>query len=68
MYLQKQVGYLYSYVPAVNERGRVTYGEVYIVLKGGKRQILVQNVTQQGIGAWIPVQDHVSFRFHAGNM
>jgi hypothetical protein len=64
----KQVGYLYSYVPAVNERGRVTYGEVYIVLKGGKRQILVQNVTQQGIGAWIPVQDHVSFRFHAGNM
>jgi hypothetical protein len=64
----KQVGYLHSYVPAVNERGRVTYGEVYIVLKGGKRQIAVQNVTQQGIGAWIPVQDYVSFRFHTSNM
>jgi hypothetical protein len=64
----KQVGYLYSYVPAVNERGRVTYGEVYIVLKGGKREIVIQNVTQQGIGAWIPIQDHVSFRFHTSNM
>ncbi|MFC0190299.1 YfkD family protein [Fictibacillus aquaticus] len=60
----KQVGLLYSYVPAVNERGRVAYGEVYIVLKGGKRKIEVQNVTQQGIGAWIPVQDHLSFRFN----
>ncbi len=64
----KQVGYLNSYVPAVNERGRVTYGEVYIVLKGGKREIVIQNVTQQGIGAWIPVQDHVSFSFHTSNM
>ncbi|MCM3720001.1 YfkD famly protein [Fictibacillus phosphorivorans] len=64
----KQVGYLHSYVPAVNERGRVTYGEVYIVLKGGKREIVIQNVTQQGIGAWIPVQDHVSLRFHTSNM
>lgn len=64
----KQVGYLHSYVPAVNERGRVTYGEVYIVLKGGKREIVIQNVTQQGIGAWIPIQDHVSFRFHTSNM
>jgi len=64
----KQVGYLHSYVPAVNERGRVTYGEVYIVLKGGKRDIVIQNVTQQGIGAWIPVQDHVSFSFHTSNM
>lgn len=64
----KQVGYLHSYVPAVNERGRVTYGEVYIVLKGGKREIVIQNVTQQGIGAWIPVQDHVSFSFHTSNM
>ncbi|WP_425590326.1 YfkD family protein [Fictibacillus enclensis] len=64
----KQVGYLASYVPAVNEKGRVTYGEVYIVLKGSKRKIEVQNVTQQGIGAWIPVQEHVSFRFHSSNM
>ncbi|WP_419714920.1 YfkD famly protein [Fictibacillus marinisediminis] len=64
----KQVGYLSSYAPAVNERGRVTYGEVYIVLKGSKRKLEVQNVTQQGIGAWIPVQEHVSFRFHSSNM
>jgi hypothetical protein len=61
----KRLGYLYAYAPAVNEKGKVTYGEVYIVLKGSKKQIVVKNVTHQGIGAWIPIQDHVSFGFVA---
>ncbi len=59
----KRLGYLYGYAPAVNEKGKVTYGEVYLVMKGMKRTIVVKNVTSQGIGAWIPVQDHVSFGF-----
>lgn len=59
----KKLGYLYAYTPAVNEKGKVTYGEVYLVLKGNKKSIEVKNVTSQGIGAWIPVQDHVSFGF-----
>ncbi|MCL7749348.1 YfkD famly protein [Halalkalibacter alkaliphilus] len=63
----KQVGYLHSYVPAANEKGKVTYGEVYLTFKGGKRKLEVKNVTQQGIGAWIPVQDHLSFTFVAAN-
>ncbi|KYG27003.1 YfkD famly protein [Alkalihalobacillus trypoxylicola] len=63
----KQVGYLYSFVPAVHEAGKVTYGEVYLTFKGGKSKLEVRNVTQQGIGAWIPIQDHLSFTFMAGN-
>ncbi|OIJ14111.1 hypothetical protein BKP35_07885 [Anaerobacillus arseniciselenatis] len=63
----KQVGYLYSYVPAANEKGKVTYGEVYLIIKGGKKRIEVKNVTQQGIGAWIPVQDHVALKFYSAN-
>lgn len=59
----KNIGYLHGYVPAVNERGKVTFGEVYLELKGSKKQLKVKNVTQQGIGAWIPVQDHLSFKF-----
>lgn len=59
----KRLGYLYAYAPAVNEKGKVTYGEVYLVLKGTKREILVKNVTSHGIGAWIPIQDYVSFGF-----
>lgn len=59
----KRLGYLYAYAPAVNEKGKVTYGEVYLVLKGSKKSIVVKNVTHQGIGAWIPVQDHVSYGF-----
>jgi hypothetical protein len=58
-----RLGYLSGYAPAVNEKGKVTYGEVYLVMKGSKRSIVVKNVTSQGIGAWIPVQDHVSFGF-----
>jgi hypothetical protein len=61
----KRLGYLYGYAPAVNEKGKVTYGEVYLMLKGSKKFIVVKNVTSQGIGAWIPVQDHVSFGFVA---
>ncbi|MCF6139298.1 YfkD famly protein [Pseudalkalibacillus berkeleyi] len=63
----KKVGLLSGYVPAVNEKGRVTYGEVYIVLKGSKKRIEVKNVTHQGIGAWIPVQDYITLRFNMTN-
>lgn len=64
----KKLGYLYAYAPAVNEKGKVTYGEVYIVLKGNKKSIVVKNVTSQGIGAWIPVQDRLSFAFVASDV
>ncbi|MBM7587543.1 hypothetical protein JOC86_004116 [Bacillus pakistanensis] len=63
----KRMGYLYAYAPAINEKGKVTYGEVFLVMKGTKRSIVVKNVTSQGIGAWIPVQDHVSFGFVASD-
>ena len=59
----KKLGYLYAYAPAVNEKGKVTFGEVYLELKGSKAKLSIKNVTQQGIGAWIPVQDHLSFKF-----
>ncbi len=63
----KNLGYLYTYASAINEKGKVTYGEVYLVLKGNKKSLVVKNVTSQGIGAWIPVQDHLSFGFYATN-
>jgi hypothetical protein len=59
----KQLGYLHAYAPAVNEKGKITFGEVYLVLKGNQRKLMIKNVTSQGIGAWIPVQDHLSFGF-----
>ncbi|MFA9558627.1 YfkD family protein [Evansella sp. AB-rgal1] len=58
----QMIGYLDAYAPAVNEKGKVTYGEVYLRMKGDKKWLEVKNVTQQGIGAWIPVQDHVNLR------
>ncbi|HLR80857.1 MAG TPA: YfkD family protein [Bacillota bacterium] len=59
----KKHGYLHAHVPAVNEKGQMTFGEVYIELKGTKKSIVVKNVTKQGIGAWIPIHDHISFTF-----
>ncbi|MBU9722896.1 MULTISPECIES: YfkD famly protein [Bacillaceae] len=58
----KMMGYLTAYAPAVNEKGKVTYGEVYLRMKGDKKWLEVKNVTQQGIGAWIPVQDYVNLK------
>ena len=60
----KMLGYFFGYAPAVNEKEKY-HGEVYLMLKGGKKMIVVKNVTSQGISAWIPIQDHVSFRFVA---
>lgn len=59
----KKYGYLDAYVPAVNEKGQVTFGEVYLELKGSKKSLVLKNITKQGIGAWIPVQDHLSLYF-----
>lgn len=59
----KKFGKLESYAPAVNEKGQVTFGEVYFQLKGPDKAIVIKNVTKQGIGAWIPIQDYVSFSF-----
>src|SRR5699024_7274727 len=59
----KEIGYLHAYSPAVNEKGQVTFGEVYINLKGHTKSIEIKNVTKQGIGAWIPIQDHVALSF-----
>lgn len=59
----KKQAILQAAAPAVNEKGEVTFGEVYIQLKGTKKSLVIKNVTKQGIGAWIPIQDHVSFSF-----
>ncbi|RYG73269.1 hypothetical protein EU245_07020 [Lentibacillus lipolyticus] len=59
----KEFGKLQAFAPAVNEKGQVTFGEVYFQLKGHDKSIVVKNVTKQGIGAWIPIQDHISFSF-----
>ncbi|PDY48682.1 YfkD famly protein [Bacillus pseudomycoides] len=59
----KQLGYLYAYTPAVNEKGKVTFGEVYLVLKGNQKRLVIKNITSQGIGASIPIQDYISFKF-----
>lgn len=59
----KQIGYLHGYAPAVSEKGKITFGEVYLILNGGKKSVVVKNVTTQGIGAWIPIQDKVTTIF-----
>ncbi|MDC3418172.1 YfkD famly protein [Aquibacillus salsiterrae] len=59
----KKIGTLNAFAPAVSEKGQVTFGEVYLELKGSEKKLVVKNVTRQGIGAWIPIQDHVSFSF-----
>ncbi|RKD25686.1 hypothetical protein BEP19_01720 [Ammoniphilus oxalaticus] len=59
----KKVGYLQAFTPAASERGTVTYGEVYLNISGGEKKLIIKNVTQKGVGAWIPVQDKLTFRY-----
>lgn len=59
----QKTGHLEAYVPALNEKGEITFGEVYIELKGTKKNLVVKNVTKQNIGAWIPIQNHIAYSF-----
>ncbi|CAM3195547.1 YfkD family protein [Sporolactobacillus spathodeae] len=59
----KQIGHLYGFVPAISEKGTITYGEVFLVLHGGQAKIEVKNRMQQGIGAWMPIQDRLFLRY-----
>lgn len=59
----RKMGHLNAFIPAVNERGTVTYGEVYLQLKGSEKKLVVKNVTHKGVGAWIPVQDRLTFKY-----
>ncbi|SER57928.1 YfkD-like protein [Gracilibacillus ureilyticus] len=58
-----KVGALKAYASALQERGQITFGEVYIELKGSKRNLVIKNVTKQDIGAFIPVENHVAFSY-----
>jgi len=62
---RKKIGILEAYAPAVHEQGKVTFGEVYLKLKGSKKEIVIQDVEKREIGAWIPIQDRLSITFRA---
>lgn len=56
-------GTLKAYMPAVKATGEATYGEVYIQLKGTKKQIVIKNVTKQEVNAFLPVSNHLYFQY-----
>ena len=58
-----RIGYLSSFASAVNEKGKVTYGEVYLNLKGNKRTITIKNITFPRHRCMDTGSDHVSFSF-----
>jgi hypothetical protein len=60
----EKYGILEAYAPAVSEKGEVTFGEVYLKLKGSNKTLEIKNVTKQGVGAWIPIQDHIGFSYN----
>lgn len=60
---KSKVGKLDAYAAAVNAQGKVTYGQVYLRSSGRKQELIVKNVTEQFVKAWIPVQDYITFSF-----
>lgn len=59
----KKMGVLDAYVPAINEKGQVVYGDVYLKSKGSDVELQIKNVTKHGVGAWIPIQDHIALMY-----
>ncbi|WP_100331980.1 YfkD family protein [Bacillus xiapuensis] len=61
----KTAGYLSAFAPAIHEKGRVAYGEVFLVLTGSKRALVIKNMTTKKVSAWIPISNHLSFSFRS---
>lgn len=57
------IGVLKANIPMVKDSGQVTLGEVYLELKGSKKSLVIKNVTKQEVGAFIPIADHLTFKF-----
>ncbi len=58
-----KIGQLKANIPVVKDTGEVTMGEVYIELKGSKKNLVIKNVTKQEVGAYIPIANHLTFTF-----
>ncbi|BAM46741.1 YfkD family protein [Amphibacillus xylanus] len=52
---------LEAYAAAVKEIGKVTYGEVYLKMKGRKQELKIKNIVEEEVIAWLPIQDHLAF-------
>lgn len=63
----RKIGLMNAYIPVVLDKGKVTYGEVYLVLKGGKPSIEVKNISTHGVSSLFPVQDYVSLKLQTAN-
>ncbi|EZH64978.1 hypothetical protein DH09_20980 [Bacillaceae bacterium JMAK1] len=61
-----QMGTVQGYVPAVHDQGTVTYGEVFLTLKGKNPALVVKNIEKQQVDAWIPVKDFVTLKYNNG--
>ncbi|MDX8046900.1 YfkD family protein [Gracilibacillus sp. S3-1-1] len=58
-------GVLKANIPMVKDTGQVTFGEVYLELKGTKKGLVIKNVTKQEVGAYIPIANHLTFEFES---
>ncbi|SFM45760.1 YfkD-like protein [Gracilibacillus orientalis] len=58
-----KTGILKANIPVVKDTGQVTLGEVYLELKGSKKNLVIKNVTKQEVGAFIPIANHLTFTF-----
>lgn len=59
----EKVGLLDAYVPAIQEKGKILYGDIYVMSKGSHAHLEIKNLTKQEIGAWIPIQDYLSLSY-----
>jgi hypothetical protein len=58
-----KIGILKANMPVVKDEGQVILGEVFLELKGSKKNLVIKNVTKQEIGAYIPIANHLTFTF-----
>ncbi|WP_313959746.1 YfkD family protein, partial [Cytobacillus oceanisediminis] len=55
--------YLYPYPPPINQKPKLTYPQLYLILKPTNKFILLKNLLSQGIPTSIPVHHHLTFAF-----
>lgn len=52
---------LEAYAPAVKETGTITFGEIYLKMTGRKQELVIKNLVEDEVIAWLPIQNHLAF-------
>ncbi|SDC05910.1 YfkD-like protein [Pelagirhabdus alkalitolerans] len=55
---------LKAYAGAIKETGHLQYGDVYLKTKGRQKSLVIKNIIEQDMVAWLPINQHIAIELN----